>query len=65
MMMPNPEGLPNPNGCKECGVDKRGHCRIWTEGIGWHNWVEPTDKMRLERMRGRRRRNEELVPNPQ
>jgi hypothetical protein len=43
-----------PNGCKHCGVAKRSHPGLWSEGLGWHQYVEPSDEQRLERMKERR-----------
>lgn len=33
---------------------KRSHPGLWSEGLGWHQYVEPTDEQRLERMKERR-----------
>lgn len=44
----------SPNGCRWCGVEARDHVQRWTDAIGWHRWVAPTDAQRLERMRTRR-----------
>lgn len=43
-----------PNGCKHCGVGKRSHPALWSQGLGWHQYAEPTDEQRLERMLERR-----------
>lgn len=48
------QGMIEPNGCRHCGVAKRGHPRLWAQGLGWHKYVEPTDEQRLERMKERR-----------
>ncbi len=46
--------ITTPNGCRYCGIDQLQHCGRWTEGVGRHQWIEPTDAQRLERMRARR-----------
>lgn len=33
---------------------KRSHPGLWSQGLGWHQYVEPTDEQRLERMKERR-----------
>lgn len=45
---------PNPNGCRWCGIDQRGHARQWTDEAGWHAWEPPTPAQRLARMQARR-----------
>jgi hypothetical protein len=45
----------SPNGCRWCGVSERQHYGRWKSGVGWHQWVAPTDEQRKERMRERRR----------
>ena len=39
-----------PNGCHHCGVSCREHVQRWSEGVGWHAYVQPTDAQRLARM---------------
>lgn len=39
------------NGCRHCGIGERGHGRRWENGIGWHEFVDPTDEQRKERHR--------------
>lgn len=38
------------NGCRWCGVPRREHAQRWTEGVGWHTHVEPTDEQRKARL---------------
>lgn len=45
---------PTPNGCRWCGIEKLRHYQRWTEPVGWHGHVEPTDDQRLARMLARR-----------
>ena len=42
-----------PNSCSWCGIERREHMQRWMEGIGWHGWIEPSDSLRLIRMRSR------------
>lgn len=53
------DNIPNPNGCRWCGIDERNHFQRWKPPVGWHKWVEPTSDQRKERMRARRARKEE------
>jgi hypothetical protein len=46
--------LPNPNGCRHCGIGERGHGRQYTEPTGWHQWQQPTPQQVKNRMRARR-----------
>lgn len=41
--------MPPPNGCTHCGLPERAHLRVWTDGTGWHTWVEPSDEQREAR----------------
>lgn len=43
-----------PNACAHCGIEKRDHYRQWVLGVGWHQWAEPPDWLRKERMLARR-----------
>lgn len=43
-----------PFGCRWCGVDHSSHGQRWTEGVGVHEWEQPTQPMILDRMRTRR-----------
>lgn len=43
-----------PNACAHCGVEQRDHMQRWVLGVGWHQWVEPPDWQRKERMLARR-----------
>ncbi|GII84570.1 hypothetical protein Ssi03_25600 [Sphaerisporangium siamense] len=43
-----------PSGCRHCGVGEREHLQRWTAGVGWHFWVAPSARQRLERMLARR-----------
>ena len=47
--------LVNPNGCRHCGIDQRGHGRQWTPEAGSHAWTAPTDAQRKARMKDPRR----------
>ena len=38
------------NGCRYCGELERDHARVWTEGVGWHTYVEPGDVVRRSRL---------------
>lgn len=51
-----------PNGCRHCGVAKRSHPQLWSRGLGWHQYVEPTDEQRLARMKERRSHRVEKDP---
>jgi len=46
--------LTPPNGCRHCGIERDRHLSLWTREAGWHTWVEPSDRMRKERMIARR-----------
>lgn len=42
-----------PNGCRLCGIEKRGHAiQVGTDGS--HTWQQPTQQQILARMRARR-----------
>ncbi|MFE5582501.1 hypothetical protein [Kitasatospora sp. NPDC056531] len=43
-----------PSGCQHCGIPEREHARRWTDGIGWHPWVQPRSSQTLARMKARR-----------
>jgi hypothetical protein len=46
--------LPNPMGCRWCGIDRRGHGRQnWPTG-GTHSWQPPTQDQIKQRMQDRR-----------
>lgn len=45
--------IPNPNGCRWCGVDKEDHLQRWDPNVKWHTWVEPTVEQRKKRMHDR------------
>jgi hypothetical protein len=45
--------LPNPMGCRECGIDQRGHA-IQVSADGTHTWEKPTEQQIKDRMRTRR-----------
>lgn len=45
---------PEPNACRYCGYEQRSHAIRWIRSVGSHNWVIPTDKQRLARMKARR-----------
>lgn len=44
----------DPNGCRWCGEAMRNHGIRLTEPAGVHDYAEPTDEQRLNRMRARR-----------
>ena len=48
--------LPNPNGCRWCGIDRQEHYQQWVADAGLHKWVEPTSEQRKERILARRAR---------
>lgn len=52
------ERLPNPNGCRWCGVDKQRHHQRWAPEVKWHGWAEPTGEQRKHRMLARRARRQ-------
>lgn len=43
----------HPDGCRWCNLP-RPHGHQYVEGIGQHQWAQPTDRQRLERMKARR-----------
>lgn len=43
----------SPDGCAVCGQGK-GHGSRYAPSIGFHTYVEPTDELRLSRMKARR-----------
>lgn len=45
--------LPNPDGCRLCGIAERGHA-IQTGRNGSHTWQQPTQQQIKDRMRARR-----------
>ncbi|MEU4804382.1 hypothetical protein [Actinosynnema sp. NPDC023587] len=50
-----------PNSCRWCDEPRETHLSQHCELVGWHTWAEPTDAMRLSRMRGRRARRQEAA----
>ena len=46
--------LPDPNACRWCALPRRGHFQQREKSVGWHRFIEPTDRQRLERMKARR-----------
>ena len=52
---PVDDAVAEPNGCRWCGDTPDHHGRQYAEGIGQHQWVEPSDRQRLGRMRARQR----------
>jgi len=44
--------VPNPNGCRRCGIDERVHA-IQAGSDGSHTWERPTDEQIKQRMRDR------------
>ncbi|GAA3878567.1 hypothetical protein GCM10022243_49100 [Saccharothrix violaceirubra] len=50
-------GLPDdyvaPNACAYCDIDREHHLQRHAPGISWHRWTEPSDALRLARMRHR------------
>jgi hypothetical protein len=55
--------IPDPDGCRWCGIAQYGHCRRFRASVGWHTWAEPTDAQRLARMKARRAQR--LAPPPE
>lgn len=43
-----------PDGCRWCGDTRDHHGTQYTPGRGQHQWEQPTDRQRLERMQARR-----------
>jgi hypothetical protein len=50
-----------PNACRWCDTSRETHLQLYSPFVGWHQWVEPTDRMRLSRMRGRRVRRQQIA----
>lgn len=50
-----------PNACRWCDQPREDHPQLWSRLVGWHQWTEPTDRMRLSRMRGRRTRRQQIA----
>lgn len=50
----------NPNGCRWCGIDQRGHAIQYGRG-GRHIWQQPTQQQIKDRMLARRAAKEEIV----
>ncbi|GAB2468167.1 hypothetical protein GCM10027187_40450 [Streptosporangium sandarakinum] len=59
--------IPNPGGCRWCGVDKYAspsglnsdpydHVSRWVPDVGWHPWTQPTTEQIKARMLARRAR---------
>lgn len=46
--------LPYPNACRHCDVVKPEHYVRWRLGLGFHQWEEPSDAMRKQRLLARR-----------
>jgi hypothetical protein len=46
--------VPNPMGCRWCGIDERPHCQQWKSPVGWHKWEQPTLPQIKDRMLERR-----------
>jgi hypothetical protein len=53
--------IPTPNSCRHCAVPERVHFQRWSDGIGMHTWVEPTDEQRKARMLARREDDERIA----
>jgi hypothetical protein len=47
--------IPDPNGCRWCGIDQLTHYQRHADEAGRHGWIEPSDGQRLQRMRDRRK----------
>ncbi|WP_242890160.1 hypothetical protein [Actinomadura litoris] len=54
--------VPEPSGCRWCGLAEREHLQRWALGAGWHGWTEPTQKQRKARMLARRATNKNGAP---
>lgn len=44
----------SPDGCRWCGITRRGHARQWKQPVGWHTWEQPEQGQILARMLARR-----------
>lgn len=44
-----------PYGCRNCAIPRAGHGRRYTDRIGVHSWVRPTELQIKNRMRVRRK----------
>jgi len=49
--------LPNPMGCRWCGIDRRGH-GIQVAASSSHAWERPTQQQIKDRMHARRAKGE-------
>jgi len=45
--------IPDPNACAVCGQEKRTHGMTYSKRLGYHQWVEPSNEVRLKRMKAR------------
>jgi hypothetical protein len=43
------------NGCADCGSPLRSHGQTWSRAIGFHRYVEPSNQLRLLRMKSLRK----------
>lgn len=46
--------IPEPNSCAVCGYHYAKTGMYYSESIGYHVWIEPTNELRLRRMKARR-----------
>lgn len=49
--------IPEPNSCALCGAHGPNEGMYIAGSVGLHTWVEPSDKLRLLRMKARRAEN--------
>lgn len=51
--------IPEPNSCAVCGQEQRTHGLSYSKRLGYHQWVEPSNEVRLRRMKARRQIKEQ------
>ncbi|MFI0915213.1 hypothetical protein [Streptomyces abikoensis] len=51
---PSADDLPEPYGCRYCGIPEAAHLQQWSANEGWHGFREPTEKQVVKRMLRRR-----------
>jgi hypothetical protein len=52
--MASPRPLPDPYGCRDCGVPVSEHGRRYHSAVGVHQWQGPRQDQILSRMQARR-----------
>lgn len=45
--------IPAANSCAVCGAHGEGGGMHYVDSVGFHSWVEPSDELRLKRMKAR------------